>query len=211
MRKSSDARPFCYFRYHLLLLSHTYDDIRLVMRLVPRLVVLSYKTYVRLYWHWHIKRCRLIQYSVVITKKTCREKRRGEGKSTQQKHSQKKAGIQPLQSPLVTENKYKLLRKYTPDSRKVKMQQQLVCLLRGSGYWRRWRIGRWAGICSSPIYTSKVGLWKSQLVAAPVLRSHNRSCYMSCNHTTRRTTGRQVERLIARPVVRLESATIRHS
>jgi len=58
--------------------------------------------------------------------------------------------------------------------------------------------------------TFKIGVWKSQLVEVTVLRSHDPSCYLSCDHTTRLTTGRKVVRLVARLVVRLESVTITH-
>jgi len=135
-------------------------------------------------------------------KKAYREKGRGRGKSRQQKQPE--------------EGGYRATAELTADGR-----------CRNTPPAPRWR--RSIKLCAcyrrsitdedeesedeavmQPIYIYLQGLWKSQLVAAPVLRSHDRSCYLSCNHTTRRTTGREVARLVARPVVRLESATIIH-
>lgn len=56
-------------------------------------------------------------------------------------------------------------------------------------------------VCSPPICTSKIGLRKSQLVTAPVLKSHDRSCYLLCANT----------RLVARPVLRSDDWSHVHS
>ena len=56
----------------------------------------------------------------------------------------------PLQSPLLTEGKYELLRKCIPDSRKVKEQRQIVRLLAGGLLLMKMKNRKTRGVCSPP-------------------------------------------------------------
>ena len=47
---------------------------------------------------------------------------------------------------------------------------------------------------------------RHSVVAAPVLRAHDRSCYLSCNHTTRRIAGRATIVRLCKTCVRTEIA-----
>jgi len=85
--------------------------------------------------------------------------------------NQKTVVVQPLQSLLLMEASASCCRNTQPQSEDAAARGEVTTADREA-------------------VTSKTGLWKSQLVAAPVLRSHNR-CYLSCDHT-----------IHSRPVVR---------